>query len=163
MAHAVQLADLEECREDLDDDEYESEMADTREQLTELQENFDKMTEGNMSLITETGAMRLVRRAQSPPPAAGRALLQRSAPARSLTGAHAARPARAQVLCAGVAQCDTHDAVRHPRAALVHARGSLGSPRRGAGVHTLYRANDGTAGIMRGCTARGARTVCCAP
>ena len=57
----MQLADLEECREDLDDDEYEESMSDTREQLTELQGNYDKLTEGNMSLITETGAMRLVR------------------------------------------------------------------------------------------------------
>ncbi|EGD73186.1 LZIC protein [Salpingoeca rosetta] len=55
----VQLRDLEELREDLDDDEYEETKQDTIEQLKEFQESLSKLTEGNMSLVDNIGAMQL--------------------------------------------------------------------------------------------------------
>jgi hypothetical protein len=55
----AQLQDLEDCREDLDDDEYEETKNDTVEQLKEFQESLVKMAAGNMSLVDEIGAMNL--------------------------------------------------------------------------------------------------------
>eukprot|EP00729_Bicosta_minor_P019640 gene19640-17654_t len=55
----AQLSDLEECREDLDDDEYEETKQETLEQLKEFQESLTKMSEGDMSLVTAFGAMQL--------------------------------------------------------------------------------------------------------
>lgn len=55
----AQLSDLEECREDLDDDEYEETRSETLEQLTEFQATLTKMAQGDMSLVDELGAMRL--------------------------------------------------------------------------------------------------------
>ncbi|CAE7476766.1 LZIC [Symbiodinium sp. KB8] len=55
----LQLEDLDELREEIDDDEYEEIKRDTKEQLQEMQEQMDKMLAGNMSLVSEFGAMRL--------------------------------------------------------------------------------------------------------
>eukprot|EP01147_Barroeca_monosierra_P010101 gene10101-2268_t len=55
----VQLRDLEELREDLDNDEYEETKQETIDQLKEFQESLSKMTQGNMSLVDEIGAMQL--------------------------------------------------------------------------------------------------------
>ncbi|XP_064598869.1 protein LZIC-like [Liolophura sinensis] len=54
-----QLSDLEECREDLDADEYEETKGDTMEQLKEFKESLDKMMEGNLSLVDELNGMQL--------------------------------------------------------------------------------------------------------
>ncbi|XP_006818110.1 protein LZIC-like [Saccoglossus kowalevskii] len=55
----AQLSDLEECREDLDDDEYEETKTETLDQLKELRDTLDKMTCGNMTLVDELNSMQL--------------------------------------------------------------------------------------------------------
>eukprot|EP00051_Salpingoeca_urceolata_P009598 m.116344 g.116344 ORF g.116344 m.116344 type:complete len:190 (+) comp16376_c0_seq5:1334-1903(+) len=55
----VQLQDLEECREDLEDDEYEETKAETLDQLQEFKESLSKLAAGNMSLVDELGSMQL--------------------------------------------------------------------------------------------------------
>eukprot|EP00043_Microstomoeca_roanoka_P004323 m.48974 g.48974 ORF g.48974 m.48974 type:complete len:196 (-) comp12439_c2_seq1:93-680(-) len=62
----VQLNDLEELRhvdrhviEELDDEEYEETKNETIEQLKEFQESLSNLTEGNVSLVDEIGAMQL--------------------------------------------------------------------------------------------------------
>jgi hypothetical protein len=55
----TQLEDLEELRAELDDDEYDEVRADTMEQLEELRVQTDRLTKGDMSLVSSFGAMRL--------------------------------------------------------------------------------------------------------
>jgi len=54
-----QLKDLEECREDLDDDEYEETKRETLEQMQEFEETLKKMVAGNMSLVDQLNGMQL--------------------------------------------------------------------------------------------------------
>ncbi|XP_041377839.1 protein LZIC-like [Gigantopelta aegis] len=54
-----QLADLEECREDLDADEYEETKNETLEQLKEFKESLDRMVGGDLSLVDELNGMQL--------------------------------------------------------------------------------------------------------
>mmetsp|Transcript_22604 Transcript_22604/g.54228 ORF Transcript_22604/g.54228 Transcript_22604/m.54228 type:complete len:190 (+) Transcript_22604:96-665(+) len=54
-----QLQDCEELKEDLDEDEYEATKAETIEQLREMEASLEKMTSGNMTLVSELGSMRL--------------------------------------------------------------------------------------------------------
>lgn len=54
-----QLQDLEECRDELDDDEYEETKKDTIEQLKEFKESLQKMASGDVSLVDEINAMQL--------------------------------------------------------------------------------------------------------
>eukprot|EP00794_Sanderia_malayensis_P015294 gene15294-16871_t len=55
----AQLADLEECREDLDDEEYEETKTETLEQLKEFQQTLKKMMAGDMTLVDELSGMQL--------------------------------------------------------------------------------------------------------
>ena len=59
----TQLSDLDELREELGDEEYESEKKDTMKQLTEFQGTLEKMTAGNLSLATQYDAAKLAVRA----------------------------------------------------------------------------------------------------
>ncbi|CAL1530482.1 unnamed protein product [Lymnaea stagnalis] len=54
-----QLIDLEECRSDLEPEEYEETKKETVEQLKEFQENLNKMVEGNLSLVDQLNGMQL--------------------------------------------------------------------------------------------------------
>uniref|UniRef100_A0A6I8S5X3 Protein LZIC n=2 Tax=Xenopus tropicalis TaxID=8364 RepID=A0A6I8S5X3_XENTR len=54
-----QLQDLEECREELDGDEYEETKKETLEQLSEFNDSLKKIMSGNMTLIDELGGMQL--------------------------------------------------------------------------------------------------------
>jgi Mg2+ and Co2+ transporters len=54
-----QLSDLEECREDLEDSEYEETKQETLDQLKEFQESLKKMMEGNMTLVDQLDGMQL--------------------------------------------------------------------------------------------------------
>lgn len=54
-----QLADLEECREDLDDDEYEETKKETLEQLSEFNDSLKKIMSGDMTLVDELSGMQL--------------------------------------------------------------------------------------------------------
>ncbi|WAR13848.1 LZIC-like protein [Mya arenaria] len=58
-----QLSDLEDCKEDLDEDEYEETKSDTIEQLKEFKESLDKMMGGDLSLVDELNSMQLAIRA----------------------------------------------------------------------------------------------------
>ncbi|XP_014673110.1 PREDICTED: protein LZIC-like [Priapulus caudatus] len=55
----AQLQDLEECKEDLDAEEYEETKTDTVEQLKEFRESLQKMASGNMTLVDDINAMQL--------------------------------------------------------------------------------------------------------
>ncbi|XP_028393779.1 protein LZIC-like isoform X1 [Dendronephthya gigantea] len=55
----VQLSDLEECRDDLDPDEYEETKRETVDQLKEFKESLVKFAAGDMTLIDEISAMQL--------------------------------------------------------------------------------------------------------
>ncbi|EDO30486.1 predicted protein [Nematostella vectensis] len=55
----AQLADLEECRADLDDDEYEETKKETVEQLKEFKESLDKIIAGDMTLVDHLNGMQL--------------------------------------------------------------------------------------------------------
>ncbi|KAK3743419.1 hypothetical protein QZH41_011535 [Actinostola sp. cb2023] len=55
----AQLSDLEECREDLDDDEYEETKKETLEQLKEFKVSLDKMLAGDMTLVDDLSSMQL--------------------------------------------------------------------------------------------------------
>ncbi|XP_071515677.1 protein LZIC-like isoform X3 [Panulirus ornatus] len=55
----VQLADLEECKAELDPEEYEEVRKDTVEQLNEFQSSLSRMTSGDMTLIDSFSAMQL--------------------------------------------------------------------------------------------------------
>lgn len=54
-----QLADLEECREDLDDEEYEETKKETLEQLNEFNDSLKKIMSGDMTLVDELSGMQL--------------------------------------------------------------------------------------------------------
>ncbi|XP_071109192.1 protein LZIC-like isoform X1 [Haliotis cracherodii] len=54
-----QLTDLEECREDLEPEEYEETKNETLEQLKEFKESLDKMVGGDLSLVDELNGMQL--------------------------------------------------------------------------------------------------------
>ncbi|KAF5287744.1 hypothetical protein FQA39_LY15764 [Lamprigera yunnana] len=58
-----QLADLEECREDLTSAEYQETKSDTIEQLKELNTSLTKLVKGDISLVSELGAMQLATQA----------------------------------------------------------------------------------------------------
>lgn len=54
-----QLQDLEECREELDVDEYEETKKETLEQLSEFNDSLKKIMSGNMTLVDELSGMQL--------------------------------------------------------------------------------------------------------
>mmetsp|Transcript_5464 Transcript_5464/g.5949 ORF Transcript_5464/g.5949 Transcript_5464/m.5949 type:complete len:189 (-) Transcript_5464:32-598(-) len=54
-----QKADLDESKDELDDDEYEEMLSDTMEQLKDFSEQLEKMISGDMTLVSELGAMRM--------------------------------------------------------------------------------------------------------
>ncbi|XP_059960790.1 protein LZIC-like [Mesoplodon densirostris] len=54
-----QLQDLEECREELDTDEYEEIKKETLEQLSEFNDSLKKIMSGNMTLVDELSGMQL--------------------------------------------------------------------------------------------------------
>nr|XP_033777619.1 protein LZIC isoform X2 [Geotrypetes seraphini]XP_033777620.1 protein LZIC isoform X2 [Geotrypetes seraphini] len=54
-----QLQDLEACRDDLDEDEYEETKKETLEQLSEFSDSLKKIMSGNMTLVDELNAMQL--------------------------------------------------------------------------------------------------------
>ncbi|KAK7071259.1 hypothetical protein SK128_008991 [Halocaridina rubra] len=54
-----QLADLEECKGDLDPDEFEEAQKDTIEQLKEFQASLSRMSSGDMTLVDNINAMQL--------------------------------------------------------------------------------------------------------
>ncbi|KFO77251.1 Protein LZIC, partial [Cuculus canorus] len=56
-----QLQDLEECREELDADEYEETKKETLEQLSEINDSLKKIMSGDMTLVDELSGMQLVR------------------------------------------------------------------------------------------------------
>ncbi|KAK5645720.1 hypothetical protein RI129_004184 [Pyrocoelia pectoralis] len=58
-----QLADIEECREDLTLAEYNETKTDTIEQLKELNASLTKLVNGDISLVSELGAMQLATQA----------------------------------------------------------------------------------------------------
>ncbi|KAL5264629.1 hypothetical protein ACHWQZ_G005644 [Mnemiopsis leidyi] len=58
-----QLADLEECRDDLEEDEYEETKEETLAQLKEFQESLDKATSGNITLQDELTSLKLATQA----------------------------------------------------------------------------------------------------
>lgn len=58
-----QLADLEECREDLTTTEYNETKTDTIEQLKELNASLTKLVNGDISLVSQLGAMQLATQA----------------------------------------------------------------------------------------------------
>ncbi|KAK4305907.1 hypothetical protein Pmani_022223 [Petrolisthes manimaculis] len=55
----AQLADLEECRAELDPEEYEEVHKDTIEQLNEFQASLSRMTSGDMTLVDSFSALQL--------------------------------------------------------------------------------------------------------
>jgi hypothetical protein len=55
----TQLQDLEDMREDLDDDEYESTKEETLEQMKEFEISLNNMVSGNLSLVSEIGNVQL--------------------------------------------------------------------------------------------------------
>ncbi|XP_045855269.1 protein LZIC isoform X2 [Meles meles] len=57
-----QLQDLEECREELDTDEYEETKKETLEQLSEFNDSLKKIMSGNMTLVDELSGMQLMDR-----------------------------------------------------------------------------------------------------
>lgn len=54
-----QLQDLEECREDLDEEEYEETKKETLEQLSEFNDSLKKIMTGDMTLVDELSGMQL--------------------------------------------------------------------------------------------------------
>ena len=54
-----QLSDLEECKEDLDDDEYLETKNETLEQLREFESSLKKLTAGDMTLVDHFNGMQL--------------------------------------------------------------------------------------------------------
>ncbi|KAJ6221284.1 hypothetical protein RDWZM_007096 [Blomia tropicalis] len=55
----AQLADLEECKNDLDKDEYEDTKKETIEQMEDFNKYLVKLTSGNMTLVDQIGSMQL--------------------------------------------------------------------------------------------------------
>ncbi|KAF5303055.1 hypothetical protein FQR65_LT08384 [Abscondita terminalis] len=58
-----QLADLEECRDEISTNEYCETKADTIDQLKELNASLTKLVNGDISLVSELGAMQLATQA----------------------------------------------------------------------------------------------------
>lgn len=58
-----QLADLEECRDELDADEYEETKEETMEQLREFNASLSKMISGDMTLVDALASMQLATQA----------------------------------------------------------------------------------------------------
>ncbi|KAF7270037.1 hypothetical protein GWI33_016945 [Rhynchophorus ferrugineus] len=58
-----QLADLESCKDSLDQAEYEETKEETIEQLKELNESLTKLVNGDISLIDSVGAVQLATQA----------------------------------------------------------------------------------------------------
>lgn len=54
-----QLSDLEECKVDLEEDEYLETKSETLEQLREFEASLRKMAEGNMTLVDQCNGMQL--------------------------------------------------------------------------------------------------------
>ena len=54
-----QLADLEECKDDLEPDEYEETKTETVEQLKEFNESLSRMKGGNISLVDDFNRIQL--------------------------------------------------------------------------------------------------------
>ncbi|XP_010575649.1 PREDICTED: protein LZIC isoform X1 [Haliaeetus leucocephalus] len=54
-----QLQDLEECRDELDADEYEETKKETLEQLSEINDSLKKIMSGDMTLVDELSGMQL--------------------------------------------------------------------------------------------------------
>ncbi|KAH7818799.1 putative protein LZIC [Monocercomonoides exilis] len=54
-----QLSDLDEMKDDMEPDEYESMKEDTMQQFKEFSDSLTKMAEGDMTLIDELSSMRL--------------------------------------------------------------------------------------------------------
>ncbi|KAM8927996.1 protein LZIC [Pelodytes ibericus] len=54
-----QLQDLEECRDELDADEYEETKKETLEQLSEFHDSLKKIMSGDMTLVDELSGMQL--------------------------------------------------------------------------------------------------------
>lgn len=54
-----QLTDLEECKDEMEPEEYEEAKNETVEQLKEFKESLDKMVEGNLSLVDDLNSMQL--------------------------------------------------------------------------------------------------------
>eukprot|EP00112_Aurelia_sp_Birch-Aquarium-sp1_P007881 Seg186.5 transcript_id=Seg186.5/GoldUCD/mRNA.D3Y31 product="Protein LZIC" protein_id=Seg186.5/GoldUCD/D3Y31 len=55
----AQLSDLEECKDDLDEDEYEETKTETLEQLKEFEQTLKKMAAGNVTLVDQLNSMQL--------------------------------------------------------------------------------------------------------
>lgn len=55
----AQLADLEEAREDMEEDEYEETKQDTIEQLEDFNKSLEKVMKGDMSLVDQLNGMQL--------------------------------------------------------------------------------------------------------
>ncbi|XP_077557642.1 protein LZIC-like isoform X2 [Haemaphysalis longicornis] len=55
----AQLSDLEECRAELDADEYEETKADTLEQMREFQQSLARIVSGDMTLVDQLSGMQL--------------------------------------------------------------------------------------------------------
>ncbi|XP_018568902.1 protein LZIC-like [Anoplophora glabripennis] len=58
-----QLQDLENCRNELEPDEYEETKEETMEQLKELNDSLSKLVNGDISLISALGAVQLATQA----------------------------------------------------------------------------------------------------
>ncbi|XP_063227672.1 protein LZIC-like [Bacillus rossius redtenbacheri] len=58
-----QLADLEECKDDLDEAEYEETKQDTLDQLQEFNNTMSRMMSGDMTLIDHLGSVQLATQA----------------------------------------------------------------------------------------------------
>ncbi|XP_018318886.1 protein LZIC-like [Agrilus planipennis] len=58
-----QLADLDKCRDDLEPEEYNETKEETLEQLRELNDSLKKLVNGDISLISELGAIQLATQA----------------------------------------------------------------------------------------------------
>ncbi|XP_040050200.1 protein LZIC [Gasterosteus aculeatus] len=58
-----QLQDLEECREEMDDEEYEETKKETLEQLSEFNDSLKKIMTGDMTLVDELSGMQLATQA----------------------------------------------------------------------------------------------------
>lgn len=54
-----QVSDLEEFKADLEKEEYEETLLDTKQQLVEFKEALDKITEGDVTLLDALGRMRI--------------------------------------------------------------------------------------------------------
>lgn len=55
----AQLGDLEECKNDLEAEEYEETKRETMEQLEDFNKYLSRLTSGNMTLVDEIGSMQL--------------------------------------------------------------------------------------------------------